>query len=228
VIDYARKLGIESPINRDLSIALGSSGISLLEGVRAYSVFAHQGYLMEPIFVTKVVDRHGNVLEENNPEGESVISKETAYIVTNLLQGVVKEGTGRRVRSLKRPVAGKTGTTNNLHDAWFLGYTPSYVTGVWVGFDNERPLGKRETGARAAIPIWLSFMKTILNEKPIKVFTIPDGIVFAKIDAETGLLAIPESKKTVFECFKEGSAPAEYTTPPGLITEQEQFFKSDM
>jgi penicillin-binding protein 1A len=228
VIDYARKLGIASPINRDLSIALGSSGISLVELVRAYSVFAHQGYLMEPIFVTRVVDRHGNILEENNPEGESVISKETAYIITNLLQGVVKEGTGRRVRSLNRPVAGKTGTTNNLHDAWFLGYTPSYVTGVWVGFDNEHPLGKRETGARAAIPVWLSFMREVLRDKPIRVFPMPDGVVFAKIDVETGLLAIPESKKAIFECFKEGSAPTEYTKPPGLITEQEQFFKSDM
>jgi penicillin-binding protein 1A len=157
-----------------------------------------------------------------------VISKETAYIVTNLLQGVVKEGTGRKVRSLNRPVAGKTGTTNNLYDAWFLGYTPCYVTGVWVGFDNEKPLGKRETGARAAIPIWLSFMKEILADKPIRVFPVPNGIVFAKIDTETGLLAIPESKKTIFECFKEGSAPTEYTERPGSITEQGQFFKSDM
>jgi penicillin-binding protein 1A len=228
VIDYAGQLGIESPINRDLSIALGSSGTSPLELVRAYSVFAHQGYRMVPIFVTKVVDRKGNILEENNPEGESVISKETAYIVTNLLQGVVKEGTGRKVRSLNRPVAGKTGTTNNLYDAWFLGYTPCYVTGVWVGFDNEKPLGKRETGARAAIPIWLSFMKEILADKPIRVFPVPNGIVFAKIDTETGLLAIPESKKTIFECFKEGSAPTEYTERPGSITEQGQFFKSDM
>ncbi len=228
VIDYAGKLGIESHINRDLSIALGSSGVSLLELIRAYSVFAHQGYRMEPIFVTKIVDRHGNILEENNPEGESVISKETAYILTNLLQGVVKEGTGRKVRSLNRPVAGKTGTTNNLYDAWFLGYTPRYVSGVWVGFDNEKPLGKRETGARAAIPIWLSFMKGILIDKPIRVFPMPNGIVFAKIDAETGLLAIPESKKSIFECFKEGSAPIEYTKRPGVITEQEQFFKSDM
>ncbi len=228
VIDYARRLGIESPINRDLSIALGSSGTSLLELVGAYSVFAHQGYRMVPIFVTKVVDRNGDILEENNPEGESVISKETAYIVTNLLQGVVKEGTGRKVRSLNRPVAGKTGTTNNLYDAWFLGYTPRYVTGVWVGFDNEKPLGKRETGARAAIPVWLSFMKGILTDKPVRVFPMPNGIVFAKIDTETGLLAIPESKKTIFECFKEGSAPTEYTERPGLITEQGQFFKSDM
>lgn len=229
IIDYARNLGIESPINRDLSIALGSSGLSLLELVRAYSVFAHQGYLMEPIFVTKVVDRDGNILEENNPEGESVISKETAYIISNLLQGVVKEGTGRRVQALNRPVAGKTGTTNNLYDAWFTGYTPRYVTGAWVGFDdNEKPLGKSETGARAAIPIWLSFMRQILRDKPVRVFQMPDGVVFAKIDAETGLLAIPESKKTIFECFKEGTAPTEYTKRPDSITEQGEFFKSDM
>jgi penicillin-binding protein 1A len=228
VIEYARKLGIKSPINRDLSIALGSSGCSLLELVRVYSVFAHQGYLMEPIFVVRVVDRNGNILEENNPEGESVISKETAYIVTSLLEGVVKNGTARRVRALNRPAAGKTGTTNNLNDAWFVGYTPRYVTGLWVGFDNEKPLGKQETGSRAAIPIWLSFMKNILTDKAIRVFPVPNGVVFARIDAETGLLAIPESKKTIFECFKEGSVPVEYTKRPGAITEQGQFFKSDM
>ncbi len=183
---------------------------------------------MEPIFVVRVVDRNGNILEENNPEGESVISKETAYIVTSLLEGVVKNGTARRVRALNRPAAGKTGTTNNLNDAWFVGYTPRYVTGLWVGFDNEKPLGKQETGSRAAIPIWLSFMKNILTDKAIRVFPVPNGVVFARIDAETGLLAIPESKKTIFECFKEGSVPREYTKRPGAITEQEQFFKSDM
>ncbi len=228
VIDYARKLGIESEINRDLSIALGSSGVSLLEIVKAYSVFANQGYLIEPVFVTKILDRNGQILEEMSPERKQVIEASTAYIMTSLLEGVVKNGTGRRVRALKRPVAGKTGTTNNLHDAWFVGYTPRYITGVWVGFDQERSLGKGETGSRAASPIFLGFMQEILKNEPVRVFQVPDGVVFAKIDAETGLLPIPESKKTIFECFKEGTVPTEHTKKPGTITEPEQFFKLDM
>jgi len=226
--DYATKLGITSKLNRDLSIALGSSGVSLLELVGAYSVFNNLGYLLSPVFITKIVDRDGNVIEESSPVREKVIEKNTAYITTNLLEGVVKHGTGHRVRALNRPVAGKTGTTNNLHDAWFLGYTPRYTTGTWVGFDDESSLGKSETGSRAASPIWLGFMQKVLAGKPVRVFQVPEGVVFSKIDAETGLLPIPESNKTIFECFKEGSVPTEYTKEPGSMTEPEQFFKSDM
>ncbi len=226
VIDYARRLGIESNLNRDLSIALGSSGVSLLEIVSAYSVFSNLGNRVEPIFITKIVDRDGVVLEENLPKREQVIDKSTAYIMTNLLEGVVKHGTGKKIRALKRPVAGKTGTTNNLFDAWFVGYTPGYVTGTWVGFDEEQSLGKGETGSRAASPIWLGFMERILKDKPVRVFQVPEGVVFSKIDAETGKLPIPESKKTIFECFKEGTVPTEYTKKPGSVTEAEQFFKN--
>jgi penicillin-binding protein 1A len=227
-IDYAEKLGITSNLSRDLSIALGSSGMSLLEIVKAYSVFANLGYLIEPVFITHIIDRNGNVLEEAAIKRKKVIDQSTAYIITSLLEGVVKHGTGRRVRELNRPVAGKTGTTNNLHDAWFVGYTPRYITGTWVGFDDESSLGKSETGSRAASPIWLGFMKYVLADKPVRVFHIPEGVVFSKIDAETGLLPIPESKKTIFECFKEGTVPTEYTTTPDLITEPENFFKSGM
>ena len=148
--------------------------------------------------------------------------------MTCLLESVVKHGTGWRVRALKRPVAGKTGTTNNLYDAWFVGYTPRYVTGTWVGFDEEGPLGKSETGSRAASPIWLDFMKRVLADKSVRIFEVPEGVVFSKIDAETGLLPIPESKKTIFECFKEGMVPTEYTNRPEAITEAEEFYKLGM
>ena len=228
VIDYARKLGIESPLNRDLSIALGSSGVSLLEIVQAYSVFANRGELIQPVFITKIEDRFGNILEEMSPARKRVLDESTAYIMTSLLEGVVKFGTAQRVRALNRQVAGKTGTTNNLFDAWFVGYTPRYVAGVWVGFDQERSLGAGETGSRAASPIWLGFMQNILKNEPVRVFQVPEGVVFAKIDAETGKLPIPESKKTIFECFKEGTVPTEYTPKPGTITEPEQFFKQNM
>jgi len=227
-IEYARKLGIESELSRNLSIALGSSGVSLLEIVKAYSVFCNGGDLIDPVFVTRVVDRHGNVVEESRPVRKKVVEESTAYIMTSLLESVVKEGTGRRVRALERPTAGKTGTTNNLFDAWFVGYTPQFVTGVWVGFDDGGPLGKGETGSRAASPIWLGFMKQIHKDQPVKVFQAPAGVVFTKIDAETGLLPIAESKKTIFECFKEGSVPTEYTRKPNSIQDPEEFFKSIM
>ena len=227
-MEYVGKLGISSDLSRDLSIALGSSGVSLLELTKAYSVFANQGYLIEPVFITKIVDREGNVLEEMSPERIKVIEKTTAYLMTHLLEGVVKHGTGWRVKALNRPVAGKTGTTNNLFDAWFMGYTPQYITGSWVGFDDEAPLGKSETGSRAASPIWLGFMKRILADKPPRIFEVPEGVVFTQIDAETGLLPIPESKETVFVCFKEGTEPTEYSKKPGEIADTGEFFKKDL
>ncbi|WP_300671637.1 penicillin-binding protein 1A [Desulfoluna sp.] len=227
-IDYAGRLGITSPINKDLSIALGSSGVSLLELVRAYSVFANLGYLVEPTFITRIEDRDGTVLEEAIPIKNQAIEPATAYLMTSLLKSVVEQGTGRRVRKLGRPAAGKTGTTNNLYDAWFMGYTPTYVTGVWVGNDQKSPLGKSETGSRAASPIWLDFMKGILAKKPVKVFEIPPGVVFTKIDAETGLLPGTDTQKTLFECFKEGTVPTEQSHPLTQEADHDEVFKENL
>ena len=203
VINYAKRLGIDSPLNRDLSLALGSSGISLLEITRAYAVFANQGFKVEPIFITKVTDRNGTVLEENKPKLSQAISPQTSYIMTSMLKSVVEEGTGRKVKALHRPCAGKTGTTNDVRDAWFIGFTPHIIVGTWVGFDDEKPLGKHETGAVAASPIWLKFMQEVLEGTPIKTFPIPEGIIFVKIDPETGKPPSPQSQKIIFECFKE-------------------------
>jgi len=224
IIEYARNLGITSKLDRDLSLALGSSGMSLFELLRAYSVFANQGSLIEPEFITRIEDRDGNVIFETEPEKKQVIDESTAYIITHMLKEVVRSGTGWRIKALNRPVAGKTGTTNNLYDAWFVGYTPRYVTGVWVGFDKEQSLGKNETGSRAASPIWLDFMKQALSGKSEKVFPVPEDVVFTKIDLETGLLPIPESEHTVYECFKEGSAPKEKTKASHTVDSNE-FFK---
>jgi penicillin-binding protein 1A len=224
-IEYARKLGITSDINQDLSIALGSSGVSLLEMVNAYAVFSNLGYFIEPVFITKIFDRHGNLLETSQLIRKKVIDMNTAYIMTHIMEDVVKSGTGQRVRALKRPVAGKTGTTNNLFDAWFLGYTPRYTTGVWVGMDKEASLGKGETGARTASPIWLDYMQKALEGRPARTFTVPEGIVFAKIDAKTGLLPIKESEKTIFECFKEGTVPTEYSPTPDTAVGSDDLFK---
>jgi penicillin-binding protein 1A len=185
-ISYARKLGIESPLAEDLSLALGSSVVSLLEITKAFSTFATMGLRAEPIFITKIIDRTGNVLEENIPTSEAALSPETSYIMTDLLQGVVEDGTGWRAKALKRPAAGKTGTTNNLNDAWFIGFVPGLAAGVWIGYDSEKPLGEKETGAKTASPMWVKFMKEAIKGRPVRNFPIPDGVEFAKIDPETG------------------------------------------
>jgi len=226
-IEYARQLGIESNLDKDLSLALGSSGLSLLELTRAYSVFANEGRLVNPVFITKVLDRNGKVLEENQPSLSEAISRETAFVMTDLLKAVVEEGTGWRARALKRPVTGKTGTTNDLRDAWFLGYSPTLITGVWVGYDERTPMGKGETGSRAACPIWLSFMREVLDGKPVIPFESPEGVVIAKIDAKTGLLSSPYSEDTCFQAFRKGTEPNEHSPEPGRAKRGE-FFQLDM
>jgi penicillin-binding protein 1A len=213
--DYARSLGISSPLHRDLSMALGSSALSLFELAKAYAVFANEGKILRPIIVKKILDQDGNLLEENPPlflsqeplEDIQVISPQTAYLMTNLLQSVVQDGTGWRAKSLGRPVAGKTGTTDQFCDAWFIGYTPELLTGVWVGFDEERSLGENETGSRAASPIWVNFMSKVLKDKPLQDFFIPDGIDFIEIDPRTGDLS--SGKDGFLECFKEGTGPGQ-------------------
>jgi len=165
-----------------------------MELTKAYAVFANGGMLIKPIYVKRVLDRNGQVIEENQPETVQAISKETAFLMTDLLRAVITEGTGWRIRAMKRPAAGKTGTTNDLKDAWFMGYTPGLVTGVWVGYDDAKDMGKGETGSRAASPIWLGFMSETVKGKPVKDFKVPEGIVFAKIDAKTGLFS-----RTVFQ-----------------------------
>ncbi|MBF0199949.1 MAG: PBP1A family penicillin-binding protein [Desulfamplus sp.] len=228
VIDYAHRLGIQSPIGRNLSVSLGALNISLLELVNTYSVFANDGYFVEPVFITKIVDRDGITLEQSSLRHTRVLDRDTAYIMTSLMESVVKSGTGRRVKALGRPVAGKTGTTNNLHDALFIGYTPEYTTGVWVGFDMEISLGKGETGARAASPIWLEYMQGALEDRPIKNFTVPEGIVFAKVDARTGLLPSDASGEIILECFKDGTVPDRHTPTEDSVTGTEDLFKSDI
>ena len=227
IFSYARNLGVESELSQDLSLALGSSGISLAEITNAYAVFANGGFKVEPYFIERIEDRRGNLIEENQPIIDETLSQETAFVMTDLLKAVVQEGTGWRIKALKRPTAGKTGTTNDLKDAWYIGYTPGLVTGVWVGYDDQKPMGRGETGSRAASPIWLYFMSEVLKDQPIADFIAPEGIVFAKIDLKTGLLASPHSKKTVFQAFREGTEPKEHTPTP-KTAKSGQFSQFDM
>jgi penicillin-binding protein 1A len=226
ITSYLPRFGFTRPFPRNLSIALGSSEVTLLELVRAYGVFATGGKLYEPTIITSIRDRAGNVLERREPSFQPTISPETAYLITSMLQGVVQRGTGRRAAALHRPVAGKTGTTNEQMDAWFVGYTPDLVAGAWVGFDEKKTLGKKETGARAALPLWLEFMKEALKDRPVTDFPVPKDVVFVNIDGESGLRATPDDGDIVLECFKKGSEPqqfAAHATEPA----PEDFFRGE-
>jgi penicillin-binding protein 1A len=210
-IDFARKAGITSQINYDYTTALGSSVVTPLELTSAYATFASQGVRTEPTFIKSIVDRNGTVLESFTSQPNEAIDRTTAFLVTSLLKSVVDEGTGRGAKWIGKPLAGKTGTTNNYVDAWFVGYAPSMVTGVWVGYDNSKAsLGDKETGARAALPIWVNVMAKALADKPAEDFTPTDDVVFVKIDPESGLLAREGQADAVMDVFRRGTEPTKY------------------
>ncbi|RNC67742.1 MAG: PBP1A family penicillin-binding protein [Desulfuromonadales bacterium] len=246
-IDYAKKLGISSPLAANLTLALGSSSVTPLELTSVYGVFASGGYRTTPYFITKVEDSDGRILEETAPPvlpsfdnqssatidaGDSVapsvsvpaatapatgspaavpvISPETAFVMTNLMESVVASGTGQRARALGRPVAGKTGTTNDMKDAWFIGFVPQLVAGVWVGYDQEKSLGAGGSGGQAAAPIWTEFMQRAVAGIPTQRFTPPGNVTFATINARTGRLARDGSEGAIQECFIVGTEPKGY------------------
>jgi len=170
VIEAARRAGIQSPLPQDLTLALGSGDVTLLELTAAYGTFANQGVRMDPLMVRYVTDTQGRLVEENVPQGREALDPTVTAGLTQMLRGVVEHGTGIAARVLERPVAGKTGTTNDFSNAWFVGYTPSIVAGVWVGHDRPRSLGYEETGARAALPIWVGVMRAALRGQPVEEF----------------------------------------------------------
>ncbi|MBX7232695.1 MAG: PBP1A family penicillin-binding protein [Bdellovibrionales bacterium] len=309
VATYARRLGIFSPLNRDFTLALGSSGVTVYEMTKAFSVLANKGKRIHPLLIHRVVSQNKqNLLEEVSlderfsaevsalekdfetrrleylsqqgvttaapkdavrhdakdairhdgenqepPGGEKgdvaqqlaankkiippiffsdpdqVLKPQTAFVTTTLLQGVIDEagGTGGAARALDRPVAGKTGSTSGYYDAWFIGYTPDIVSGVWVGFDEERSLGRGEVGGKAALPIWLGYMKAAHEGLPVRSFDVPEGIVFANIDNETGKLASESSKLVVRQAFIEGTEPQEKSHSESS-DERQNFYREDL
>jgi penicillin-binding protein 1A len=203
-IAMAKALGIQSPLKPNLSLALGSSEVSLLELTNAYTVFASGGTYYPPIFIKKIIDRDGSILETNIPAAKRVITEESAFQITYLLKSAIKEGTGRKARGLPFS-AGKTGTTDQNMDAWFIGYTPSLATGVWVGHDRHGTLGAHETGGQAAAPIWLEFMKEAHREQVNQDFQAPAGITFIPIDKETGDFEYMNTQDALWEAFAKGN-----------------------
>ena len=206
-IGNARKLGITTPIPPNLSIALGTPELHLLELARAYGAFAAEGWLADTLIIKKVVDRSGKVIYEQKPRQQRVISDEDAFIMANMMKGVVERGTAQRVKALNRPVAGKTGTTNDQMDAWFIGYTPEWVAGVWVGNDVKQTLGKHETGGKAAAPAFIYFMEEFLKDSPVIDFNIPDGVIPVTVNSYTGRLTDESDPNAFVEYFKTGTEP---------------------
>ncbi|WP_413943649.1 penicillin-binding protein 1A [Bdellovibrio sp. HCB-162] len=278
--EYARRLGIYSPLNPDFTLALGSSSVTLYEMTKVFAEFGRLGKRISPLLIHKVEDANGKVLIQNvsldtrfdkeiktisddfetrrkaylemvnDPakleelqkkdakhaklddkiffqDEDQLIRPTTAYVMTTLLKGVVEDpgGTGGRARAVGREVAGKTGTTNNYFDAWFIGYSPQIATGVWVGFDKEKSIGKGEVGGRAALPIWVDYMKAAHDGLPQMTFPVPEGIVFANIDADTGKLASAATKKIIRQAFVEGTEP---TASSNKAEEATDFYKQDL
>jgi penicillin-binding protein 1A len=228
IVGHAQTYGITSELAPNLSTALGSSALTPLEMTNAYRVFPNGGYYSEPYFVDTIQTVHGETIEAFpsqchectrgfttrsapppliTPLKQQVLSPAASYQMVSMLEGVVQRGTGWRAKALGRPLGGKTGTTNDYKDAWFVGFSPDLVVGVWVGFDNPRQMGKDETGSKAAAPIWVWFLEKALKGKPIQNFDVPDDIHFVRIDRDTGTRPTPNTKNTLLEAFAPGTGP---------------------
>jgi penicillin-binding protein 1A len=269
VLDFMKRVGFNARLDRDLSLALGSFGVSLLDIVSTYGIFPSGGRLVRPKSILAIYDRHGNLLNleedplseevedndytsevivEESPEltdapevdrnpfhvtlnGDQVYDPRLAYIMSNLLKGAIHHGTGRSALEVSRTLAGKTGTTNNFVDAWFIGFSPNMVTGVWSGFDDNQTLGWGETGARASLPAWKEFMRASIRKTGESDFRVPPGIVNVRIDKETGRLATSSTSRAFEEAFAEGTEPGaiQVTTPdrPAQSTPSQIFGDDD-
>lgn len=215
-IFYAQQMGITSPLRPVPSLAIGTSEVYLNEITSAYTVFPNGGIRIKPRFILKIIDRYGNIIEDNDAiQKEEVLNEQTAYIMVNLLQSVMEPGgtgAGARARGFTRPAGGKTGTSDNFTDTWFIGFTPQVTTGVWMGFDDRTSIGYNMTGAVNALPVWVQIMLTAHRDLPIEDFVPPDGIVAADICEETGLLATIHCPKVIHEVFTQSTVPTDSCT----------------
>src|SRR6185295_17184127 len=215
VVSYAKRFGFPEDFPPYLAIALGAGDATLMEVTSAYTVFPNQGVRMKPFDILKVMDRDGNLLEENRSEPLDVIRADTAYVMTNLLRGVILRGTAEAAASIDWPLAGKTGTVDENTDAWFIGFDPDITVGVWTGLDEKKSIGFNETGAMAALPIWMEFMQAYIDSRPDKTsppqFDPPGTIVFVPVDRASGVATDAEAPGAILESFISG------TQPGGLI-----------
>jgi penicillin-binding protein 1A len=228
VVDMVHRFGIDGGMGRNLASALGSGEVSLLNLTSAYATLVNGGKRLAPALIERIQDRHGKTVERRDgrpcpscdhvawdgqpapllvDQREQVIPAPRAYQMVNLLQGVVERGTGARARTLGKPVAGKTGTSNDSRDAWFVGFTPDLVVGVYIGYDQPRTLGAREQGASAALPVFIEVMDVALADQPATPFRVPPGVRLVRVDAETGLLPGPGTGTVILEAYMPGSEP---------------------
>lgn len=216
VVEYARRFALGSNLQPYLSLALGSAEATLIDATSAYSVFPNQGVRMAPYAVTTITDREGNILEQNRPQAHETIRADTAFVMTNLLSGVVQRGTGAAAASLNWPLAGKTGTVDDYTDTWFIGFDPNVTVGVWVGYDEKRPIGSSsngETGATAALPIWMDFMRAYIeargDRKNPPVFDTPSNIAFVTLESGATEAFINGTQPQTIDLVEPATPPAE-------------------
>jgi penicillin-binding protein 1A len=215
IVERAQELGLRGEFVPYLPVSLGAVAVNLLDMVQAYSAFARDGSTIKPRFILDVKSPWGEEIYVNKPEVKQVLSPQTAYIMDCLLKEVVRAGTATAAKVLGRPLAGKTGTTNDFQDAWFMGFSPYLLTGCYIGFDQPKPMGKGETGGRAALPIWLTYRKAVEDDYPVEDFSRPPGIVMGTVDGvpmafkegtERGSMAImDEEQEKAF--FTDPNAP---------------------
>jgi len=211
VADVAHRAGIKRNLDAVPSIGLGTSLVSPLEMTSSFSTFANGGIHATPFGILKVTDNQGRVLEESVPEETESFSPQLSYVLVNMMKGVVQRGTATFASRLKRPLAGKTGTSQDSKDMWFIGMTPDLTAGAWMGYDDFMSLPMKDwTGGGTVVPWWTEIMETVLKDQPVRDFPVPDGIVFVTVDQETGKLALPTCKKKVLEAFLKGTEPKEF------------------
>ncbi|MBA7635384.1 Penicillin-binding protein 1A [subsurface metagenome] len=234
VVEYAYKMGITSPLKPVLSIGLGTVEVAPIEMATAFCTLANQGYRVEPVFIRRIISRDGEIIEEWFPrQGEQVLSPQTSFLVTSMMQSVINAGTamGIRRRGFTRVAAGKTGTTDDFTDGWFVGFTPEIACAVWVGFDRKQTIYRGASGGSCAAPIWAEFMKAVTESMPPSTFKMPEGIVTSTICTLTGQLATPDCPRSRTEYFLSGTDPTMYCQYHRLQKlrggSREQFYRLD-
>jgi len=202
VIEFAKKAGVSSKLHSNLSLALGTSEVSLIELTASYIPFANMGIKVTPFSIIKITDSDSRILYKNTIQKQSIMSRQNAAIITDMLRGVVLEGTGKKALTIQTDIAGKTGTTDNYKDALFIGFSPDIAVGVWVGNDDATSLGRYETGAKAALPIWIDYMKHFLSNKSYQYFDIPDGTKMVYMNPDTGKITKEKTSRTIKTLIK--------------------------
>ena len=244
IIETARRLGLGSQLQRNLAASLGSNEVTPIELAGAYAELVNGGHKIEPILIERIQDRHGKTIMRADPRScdgcaevawngqpppvipntrPIVVDPRNAYQMVNMLEGVVERGTAKDALVLGKPLAGKTGTTNDSKDVWFVGFSPDLVVAVFIGYDQPRSLGKRTTGASLALPVWIDVMREALKDQPATPFRTPPGVSLVRVDATTGRLAHGGGQNVIAEAFIPGTEPGRDRSSVEESTDKDPF-----